>query len=788
MAFFSVITDATKPLDTSNWISTDRKPQALTKEQKAVLGNHKHLVKSTTLQPVPEDMDVDAAIQESVPWTEVKRKNQSTTTEKVDETENMSMKKVKVTFAIRVPKDISNFAPAKLHIDTLHEMHKFDESMIVFDSAGDKKINIEGPMLDYKDTFKPVEKRVGRGTGWISISHTLLMTKKASECKEAVFPFLKKNKVFLYINPKPGLEHFAAIGILFGPNPDYIWRDELADLLIDTMKTVITDEEKNILGTSDSNEPKIILSLNIQTVGNTIPTPTTTIALEIRVPNEQKSTYIDILQRLYENAQEQETIIPSTLGKFFPYYMKSKMPEVFNFMMRQQNAEMADTAIIPIFGYTTEVRQAKIQIDGQETTVELAMATTKNIIRLATTPSSWNLHKYLVIVHKENKDDVTTEIQKIFNKIQEPLENQPPNFPVPRCGGSEKMGKIRDRPGPKQRNSEEQIDKTTSTYMVSLETIALANNPQDAGPTSPPKRYRKFTISYASAASAGIIKEPSSNPPPKSNPQTNPDANEPDNKSDWQDASNKNNATNRQTESSLSRTLTNSSTPSKSRNIDSELQEIKNSLENRMDRQDEQISEIVQVIKTMNDDFEKRMIHVVLAALSREKEKVQELTHGRVYTAEEAPLADEEGNLPFGGKVQLGGPLDRLHHVEVTVQQMANALDTIADHLIQKDPTAKHLFQDDDSEVATIIENETQPTSNFIDLANDSTHEDSHMVIREYSGSKRQLSSSTSPQKSHIKDTNQTSPRRSPPSKKERSNLNESPADPDQIDWERGTT
>jgi hypothetical protein len=29
----------------------------------------------------------------------------------------------------------------------------------------------------------------------------------------------------------------------------------------------------------------------------------------------------------------------------------------------------------------------------------------------------------------------------------------------------------------------------------------------------------------------------------------------------------------------------------------------------------------------MNKDFEKRMIHVVIAAQSREKEKVQELTH-----------------------------------------------------------------------------------------------------------------------------------------------------------------
>jgi hypothetical protein len=120
-------------------------------------------------------------------------------------------------------------------------------------------------------------------------------------------------------------------------------------------------------------------------------------------------------------------------------------------------------------------------------------------------------------VNKDNKDDVAKEIQKIFSKIQEPLENQSPNFPVPRCGGSEKqMGKIRkkiNQPGPKHRNSEEQFNKATSAYMVSLETIALANNPQDAGPTSPPKRYRKFTISYTSAALAGIIKEQSSNNP-----------------------------------------------------------------------------------------------------------------------------------------------------------------------------------------------------------------------------------------------------------------------------------
>jgi hypothetical protein len=157
-----------------------------------------------------------------------------------------------------------------------------------------------------------------------------------------------------------------------------------------------------------------------------------------------------------------------------------------------------------------------------------------------------------------------------------------------------------------------------------------------------------------------------------------------------------------------------------------------------MEKQEEQMSEIVQVIKTMNEDFEQRMIHVVLAALSKEKEKVQELTHGRVHHASEAPLPDDEGNLPYGRKVQLGGPLDRLHHVEVTVQQMSTALDAILEH-IQKDPTAKYLFQDDDSETSTIIKNPL-PITQTEQANNNETPtksgNDVQMTIKEHSGTK----------------------------------------------------
>jgi hypothetical protein len=76
------------------------------------------------------------------------------------------------------------------------------------------------------------------------------------------------------------------------------------------------------------------------------------VALKIRVPTGKERVYINIIERHYEKAENEEIIVPSKLGKFFPYYMRSKMPDVFTFLMQQQNAEMQSTSIIPIFGYT----------------------------------------------------------------------------------------------------------------------------------------------------------------------------------------------------------------------------------------------------------------------------------------------------------------------------------------------------------------------------------------------------------------------------------------------------
>jgi hypothetical protein len=380
MASLSFVNDVTKPLDTNNWFPRDKNDKAITKdhmEAMKTIGKMEHnLDRSAT---VDTNMEIDNAIQESMPWTKVTNKKDG----KVESNEDMdsTMKKVRVTLTIRSSKN-NDFNPAKLHIDTLHELHKFDDSLIVFNSTGDSKVNIKSPILEphYKKLFKPMEKAHNSGIVTVSISHYILLTKNAGRCKEAIFPFIKKNKIFIYFNPKPGLEHFTAIGVLFGPNPDYIWRDELADLLIETMKAEITQDEQGKIGTNDDGKPKLLLSLNTQTLGINKPVTTTTVALEIRVPTGQERIYTNILERLYEKSEEEEIIIPSKLGKFFPYYMKSKMQEVFIFMMRKQNAEMQDTAIIPIFGYTPSARQQQITINGEITTIKLALATTKNVL------------------------------------------------------------------------------------------------------------------------------------------------------------------------------------------------------------------------------------------------------------------------------------------------------------------------------------------------------------------------------------------------------------------------
>jgi hypothetical protein len=120
---------------------------------------------------------------------------------------------------------------------------------------------------------------------------------------------------------------------------------------------------------------------------------------------------------------------------------------------------------------------------------------------------------------------------------------------------------------------------------------------------------------------------------------------------------------------------------------------------------------------------------------------------------------------------------------------MSNALDSILEHL-QKDPTAKYLFQDDESETSTIIENPLPITQTNHGSTAESAiilDNDTQMTLKEHSGTKRQHSIKSPSKIRHGPDPNvHSSPNRSPPSKK-RPDTNKQPsAKPDDDDRERG--
>jgi hypothetical protein len=106
---------------------------------------------------------------------------------------------------------------------------------------------------------------------------------------------------------------------------------------------------------------------------------------------------------------------------------------------------------------------------------------------------------------------------------------------------------------------------------------------------------------------------------------------------------NKTTDTSRSTNSSLSRSVTNSKINSANKDIDAEIESLKNNFEQRMDKQDSRISELIEIIHEMNRSIEDRMKTAILHTLAYEKSKVEEITHGKIYKASDAPLADENG-------------------------------------------------------------------------------------------------------------------------------------------------
>jgi hypothetical protein len=182
-------------------------------------------------QPTGEGKDPDNN------WTTVQsKKNHSDQVRK--ESESSNMVKTKVTITLRVPKDKpADFSAAEIHLATIKELCKQDNKLITLDHSGSTQVNIYKPFSDdkYKEWFLPREKKFTAGGGQVSVAHYVLSETKSFN-KTLMYSFLKKNNVFIYFNQREGLEHFAVIGVLFGPHPDYAWRQDTIKSLETTIK------------------------------------------------------------------------------------------------------------------------------------------------------------------------------------------------------------------------------------------------------------------------------------------------------------------------------------------------------------------------------------------------------------------------------------------------------------------------------------------------------------------------------------------------------------------------
>jgi hypothetical protein len=424
-------------------------------------------------------------------WTTVQTKKNGMTKEKLDAMMT-SMVKTKVTILIRVPKDAAaDYSAAEVHFATIRELSKQDANLVVLDHQGVNHVNIHKSFGQekYKEHFHPREKSLNNGGTQISIAHHVL-SETANFNKALLIPFLQKNKVFIYFNQKEGLEHFAAIGVFFGPHPELTWRQDIVERIEKTMKADLTDDDCKQLQTNILN-PKIVISLVPQSISNPRYSDTKSIALEVRVPAEHEKTYCSILDRLNERActmadDDIDIILDDSMGKFFPYYAKQSRGQLFDALMKKQNSDMHSISAIPIFGYTDTAQQFEVQYDVYKGSLHRMLYEHHNIKKIKKTALSKELGKFMILADRDCKEDIEEYDDNLFAQLPE-LENQPGGFSKPQRGGNKY-----------RKNRVESI----KNYLDKLEErmqddISMYDDESEI--SSPPARRRRPSISYAQA-------------------------------------------------------------------------------------------------------------------------------------------------------------------------------------------------------------------------------------------------------------------------------------------------
>lgn len=447
MATFSVVNDITKPMDTSNWIKVQAKKSNMNHHSKEKL-----------------------------------------------ESMRSAMKQTQLTVTIRISPDAADdYSAAETHIATIKEISKQDSNLVVLDYKGNSHVNVHKPFSEekYKENFQPREKKLPNGMIQVSVAHHIL-SNVTNFNKALLLPFLKKNRVYIHFNQKEGLEHFAAIGVFFGPHPELSWRNDIVEKIEKTMRADITEDECKAIDTQLQN-PKIVISMVPQQISNLKYNQTKSVALEIRVPADHEGTYLNILDRLNERAStlpegEVDITLDDGMGIFFPYYAKRSRPNLFDSLMKKQNAEMNAVSAIPIFGMTDEAMDTEITSNsGTKKTTYQWITGHDNVIKMERTASAKEVGKYILIVDRHSKEEVEDFIDNLLEQIPEQGDNIGP-FKKPQRGGNAFQKKRVNNIN----NYLNKLEKRISADISMLDDETLS--------ATPPHRPKRMTISYAQAA------------------------------------------------------------------------------------------------------------------------------------------------------------------------------------------------------------------------------------------------------------------------------------------------
>jgi hypothetical protein len=155
--------------------------------------------------------------------------------------------------------------------------------------------------------------------------------------------------------------------------------------------------------------------------------------------------------------------------------------------MKKQNTAMHATSAIPIFGLYPAAAEFQVSTaSGQLESVSKWIYHHPDIIKIEKTASSKDLGKFMLLVERENKDEVDDFLDNLFDQLPDAFQAGQIKKPQ-RVGNSFQKRRVN--------NINNYLNKLKERVQADLLMYD-----EDTISTTPPTRPRRMTISYAQAA------------------------------------------------------------------------------------------------------------------------------------------------------------------------------------------------------------------------------------------------------------------------------------------------